>query len=50
MHCTCELVKYKQSIRRENYEQTKALIKAEAPTRHAHSRATSADSIPPHSL
>jgi hypothetical protein len=29
---------------------TDAVIKAEGPTRHAHSRATSADSIPPRSL
>jgi len=29
---------------------TDALIKAGSPTRHAHARATSADSIPPRSL
>jgi len=29
---------------------TDALIKREGPTRHAHARATSADSIPPCSL
>jgi len=60
MHCTYKFVKHKQSFLSENYEQSFPNKKhkqsnahekhKEGPTRHAKTRATSADIIPPRSL